>query len=137
MTETDFRYAYELRVRWSEVDGQQIVYNANYLAYLDLAFSEYFRRELKLVEGIPPSVIAKSTLEFKSSARFDDILKIWAKVVKIGTKSFTMQFRITRDDEVLFEAETIYVYIDAEGKSSPVPDAWKAAIEAYEWGTRA
>ncbi|WP_067621376.1 acyl-CoA thioesterase [Alicyclobacillus acidiphilus] len=127
-----YRFNHELRVRWSEVDGQLIVYNANYLAYLDLAYSEYLRRELKLVEGVPPTVIVKSTLEFKSPAKFDDVLQIWVRTVRIGTKSFTVEFCITRDGEVIFEAETIYVYINPDGTSAPLPDKWRQVLESYE-----
>jgi len=39
----DFAFFYPLRVRWSEVDLQGIVFNPHYLAYADLAISEYMR----------------------------------------------------------------------------------------------
>lgn len=129
----DFRYRYALQVRWSEVDGQQIVFNANYLSYLDLAYAEYLRRELKLSQGLPSTVIAKSTLEFRQSAVFDDQLQVWVRTCRIGTTSMTVKFAVTREEELLFEAETIYVYVDQETKRpAPVPEDWRNTIEAYE-----
>ncbi|WAH37847.1 acyl-CoA thioesterase [Alicyclobacillus dauci] len=130
-----YRFYYELRVRWSEVDGQQIVFNANYLAYMDLAYAEYLRRELKLSSGLPSTVIAKSTLQFRQSAEFDDVLRVWVRTSLIGRTSMTVDFAITRDDEVLFDAQTIYVYVDKETKRpTPVPDEWRRTIEEYEQG---
>lgn len=129
----NFRFHHELRVRWSEVDGQQIVFNANYLMYMDIAYAEYLRRELALSNGLPTTVLAKSTLQFRQSAVFDDILQIWVKTSRIGRSSMQVDFLITRDGEVLFEAESIYVYIDTEtGRPATVPDAWREKIEAYE-----
>jgi hypothetical protein len=40
---SDFRFAHRLRVRWSEVDAQGIVFNPNYFVYADVGFTEYMR----------------------------------------------------------------------------------------------
>ena len=32
-----------IRVRYSEIDGQGVVFNAHYLTYFDTAITEYFR----------------------------------------------------------------------------------------------
>ena len=43
MARSDFNFAWPFRVRYSEVDGQKIVFNAHYLTYFDTAITEYFR----------------------------------------------------------------------------------------------
>ena len=43
MAKSDFKFAWPFRVRYSEVDGQMIVFNAHYLTYYDTAITEYFR----------------------------------------------------------------------------------------------
>ena len=43
MMRDDFIFFHSLRVRWSEVDMQGIVFNGHYLTYFDVAFSEYWR----------------------------------------------------------------------------------------------
>ena len=40
MAKTDFQFATQLRVRWSECDAQGIVYYGAYMDYLDVAQSE-------------------------------------------------------------------------------------------------
>ena len=39
----DFRFFHRLRVRWSEVDLQKIVFNPHYLSYIDVAMADYWR----------------------------------------------------------------------------------------------
>ena len=40
MQRSDFRCLHRLRVRWAEVDMQKVVFNAHYLAYLDIALMQ-------------------------------------------------------------------------------------------------
>ncbi|QQE79854.1 thioesterase family protein [Alicyclobacillus sp. SO9] len=131
----NYRFHHDVRVRWSEVDGQRIVFNGNYLTYMDIAYAEYLRRELKLSDGMPDTVIAKTTLEFKQSAQFDDVLSVWLRTSRIGQTSMTVDFVITRFEQVLFNAQTVYVYVNSETKQpAAVPDSWRHTIEVYERG---
>ncbi len=43
MKRSDFRFLDRLRVRWAEIDAQQIVFNGHYLAYFDTAMAGYWR----------------------------------------------------------------------------------------------
>ena len=43
MARSDFRFTHTLRVRWSEVDKQDIVFNGHYLTYFDVGVTEYYR----------------------------------------------------------------------------------------------
>ena len=47
----DFTFFHPLRVRWSEVDPQGIVFNPNYLAYADIALTEYMRADRLSLSG--------------------------------------------------------------------------------------
>ena len=38
-TRSHFRHFERLRVRWAEIDAQQIVFNGHYLMYIDTAIS--------------------------------------------------------------------------------------------------
>jgi len=39
----EFNFLHTLRVRYAEIDGQSIVFNAHYLTYISVAILEYFR----------------------------------------------------------------------------------------------
>lgn len=135
-----FRFSHELRVRYSEIDGQNIVFNAHYLTYLDVAITEYFRTVFgKNWLNDPPEdfdiALVRSTLEFQKPARLDDLLSIWVKVKKMGNSSFTVDFLMTRkgEEDVLLEAEQVHVNFDARaGKAVPIPEDIRSLINAFE-----
>jgi len=136
-----YRFKTRLRVRYSEVDAQRIVFNSNYLTYLDIAVGEYFREGLQLdlaeleEKEIFDYVLKKVTLNYNKSATMYDWLNIWCRTVKIGNTSMVMEFAITRDGEEdpLLTAEIIYVSYNPRKKATqPIPDIVRQAIEKLE-----
>lgn len=136
---SDFCYHHDIRVRFADTDLQAIVFNANYLTYYDVAWTEYFRAvgfEWKdlLALGVD-TVLARTTMEFKSPARFDEILEVHTRVSKIGTTSLTFEFEIypQGEDRLINSAGSRYVCVDPKTlKSTPVPELLRARILAFE-----
>lgn len=135
-----FRFAWPIRVRYSEVDGQGIVFNSRYLEYVDIALTEYLRavgfqyHEIVERHGFDPALV-KATLEFKRAARFDEELQVCARVTAIGRTSFNMDFEITRtaSDELVTNAQIVYVNFEKVTQASrPVPESIRRRIEAFE-----
>ncbi|MGJ7913022.1 acyl-CoA thioesterase [Neobacillus sp. LXY-1] len=136
----DFRFSHCLKVRYSEIDGQKIVFNAHYLTYIDVAVTEYFQEGLGLDLNSSDFdfVLAKSTLEYKNSAHLNDWLNIWCKMSTVGTSSMVMNCMITREgeDTPILIAEIIYVSYDPETKTTrPVPKYVRNRIEEFEGGS--
>ncbi len=138
-----FRFACPVRVRYSEVDRQGIVYYSRYLEYVDVAHTEYFRavgfeyQDLIDRHGFDPSVV-QATLEYQRPACFDDVLQVQARVVAIGRTSFRMEFQIARkqSDEPVARAQIVYVNFDKATQSSrPVPESIRRRIETFEGST--
>ncbi len=114
-----------LRVRYGEVDQQGIVYNGNYASYGDFAFCEFLRSRgcsyNNLSKTLDFEVCHKaSSFEFFSSAYAEDLIEIGVKIVKIGTRSFTMGYEFRRDgeDELLVYSEVVYVGYDVKNRVS-------------------
>ena len=136
---SDFKFHHDIRVRFADTDLQAIVFNANYLTYYDVAWTEYFRAvgfEWKdlLALGVD-TVLARTTMEFKSPARFDEILEVHTRVSKIGTTSLTFEFAIypQGEDRLIGSATSLYVCVDPNTlKSTPVPDHLRQRIEELE-----
>ncbi len=138
MARKDFAFFHTLRVRWSEVDLQAIVFNGHYLNYFDVAFTEYWR-----ATGLP-DVIAqseaglemfarKASIEYHAPARFDDLLDIGVRCADIGRSSMRFALEIYRGDEQLVSGEVTYVYADSRvRKSEPVPGPWRERLHAIE-----
>jgi YbgC/YbaW family acyl-CoA thioester hydrolase len=141
MPRADFVCAPQLRVRWSEVDMQKIVFNGHYFTYLDSAIAEYWR-EIGLpypqgyVERYANDVyLRKATLEYLGSARYDDVLAVCCRVAKLGRSSMTFHFEIyrERDEAPLVTAELVYVNADpATMKAAPLPQDLRSRVQHYE-----
>ena len=141
-TRQDFRLLHRLRVRWAEVDMQNIVFNAHYLMYMDVAITEYWRdsampfaQSIGLLGG--DMVVRKATVDLIQSARMDDVLDIGMRFVQAGRSSMLLQGAVFRGHELLATGELTYVYTtpDHHAKTSqPVPQALRDALAAYEAG---
>ena len=138
MAKQDFSFFHTLRVRWSEVDMQAIVFNGNYLNYFDVAFTEYWRET-----GLP-DVIAqaeaglelfarKAGIEYHAPARFDDTLEIGVRCAELGRSSMRFALEIFKGDELLVSGEMMYVHADSRvRKSVPVPQEWREVLIRFE-----
>jgi len=140
MNRQDFRFFHRLRVRWAEVDMQKIVFNAHYLMYFDTAVADYWRalglpyeEAMHKLEG--DLYVVKATVEFKSSARMDDLLEVAMKCQRIGKSSMVFQGAIFRGEQLLITSELVYVFADpATQTSRPVPARLREIVEGYEAG---
>jgi YbgC/YbaW family acyl-CoA thioester hydrolase len=134
----DFRANTRLRVRWAEVDMQKIVFNAHYLMYFDTAVADYWRSlalpyEETMQKWEGDLFVKKASVEYFSSARFEDLIDVMLKCAKVGNSSIVFEGAIFRADELLVTCELIYVFANPETQTSkPVPDSFRAALIAFE-----
>lgn len=138
--QSDFNYCHTLRVRYSEVDGQMIVYNSHYLTYFDIALTEYFRNlgvtflVISDEEQYDYSLV-NTNITFYSPAYFDDILEIYVRVSNIGNSSFTVNFEVRKQDteKLVVTGETVYVGYNAKlGQKMFMPDYLRLRIKKFE-----
>lgn len=128
-------FRYYLRVRYGECDAQKVVFNARYGEYVDVAAVEFFRalgfRDMMITGPLDYQVV-KQTLEWKASARFDQVLEISVFAKHLGNTSFTLasEFRIAGAAAMVAVVETVYVLVDARTLAkTPLPPELRAALE--------
>ena len=111
-------FSHELRVRYGECDPQGIVFNANYLAYVDVAVTELCRAAMgpwqAIVERGVDVVVAEANVRFRRPARFDDVITLGARVGGFGTTSARIEIDVRRDGELLVEGWLRQVFVDAK-----------------------
>jgi acyl-CoA thioester hydrolase len=83
-----------LRVRYQECDGQGIVFNANYLAYVDMASFEVekalFGSHADFLAHRVDVVVAEANLRYLAPCRFEGDLVVSAFVGHLGTTSLIL-----------------------------------------------
>ena len=127
-------FRYLLRVRYHECDAQKIVFNARYAEYVDIAAGEYCRALFGSLE--PPGFdwrLVRQLLEWKSPARYDDILEIGMRTARVGTSSFTLAATLSRRraGALLCSAETVYVVVDpTRDQKQSLSDSERRVLEA-------
>ena len=133
-----------LRVRWAEVDAQQVVFNGHYLMYADVCCTEYFRAAgvaqwtslaapgmKENTDEMLDYYVVRATLDYRASARFDDLLTLRGRISRLGNSSFTFECRIERGGVWLCTAAVTSVNAHA-GASRPLPAHFRAAVLAFE-----
>ena len=140
MKKDDFRFVHRLRVRWSEVDMQQIVFNAHYAMYMDTAICDYWRHVALPYEDTMRALngdifLKKTSVEFHASARYDDALDIGLRCARVGRSSMVCEAGVFLGGQLLTQGEMIYVFANPQTHTSlPVPDPLRHCLEAYERG---
>ena len=130
---TEFAYELELDVRYRDLDTNGHVNNAVYATYCEQTHLEYFLHELGISKENAPTVLAHLELDYRRPVSGITTVTVAASVVDIGSSSFTTEYEIREDDELVATGETTRVVLDGETEESrPVPDEWRERIEAYE-----
>jgi acyl-CoA thioester hydrolase len=138
MRRDDFRFFHPLRVRWAEVDRQDIVFNGHYLTYFDVAITEYWRViGLRYPEDLAASgtdvFAVRSATDYLAPAAFDDVLDVGCRVARIGRSSLRFELGIWRGDEHLTKGELVYVHaLASEKKSQPWPERLVRLVVDFE-----
>jgi len=140
LSREQFWFFFPFRVRYSEIDGQGVVFNAHYLTYFDTTITEYFRAlgydqyADSRATGIDFHVV-KSLIEYKAPVLFDWELDVGARVARIGNSSVSFQLAIFRKggDEALVTAEIVWVYTDQKThRPVPIPQSIRELIATRE-----
>ena len=133
-------FTHEIRVRYGEVDMQNVVFNAHWLAYADDATTRFFEHmgydPAALWTGAaeaPFDVMVRSaSLDFAGSAGFEDVVELEVAPTRLGTSSFDLRCRASVDGRRAVTVELTNVCIDpGEHRSMPIPDDLRTRLEAH------
>ncbi|MEM7730570.1 MAG: tol-pal system-associated acyl-CoA thioesterase [Pseudomonadota bacterium] len=120
-------HRFPIRVFYEDTDFSGVVYYANYLRFLERARSSYFRLagigHAELLDRDPPLafVIRKINLDYRSSARIDDVLSVVTTYDTFKGARLLVTQRIERDGEVILTADSEAACIDLDGRPRRAP----------------
>lgn len=113
---------YPVRVFYEDTDFSGVVYYANYLRFLERARSSYFRLagigHAELLERDVPLafVIRKITLDYKRSAKIDDVLSVMTTYDTFKGARLMVSQKIFRGEELILTADSEAACIDLNGR---------------------
>ncbi len=139
MLQTAFRFIHRMRVRWSEVDPQGVVFNARYLDYGDIGVTEYWRAVgFRFDVGDDMQFhVAHASVDYKKPIYPDEMIDLHVRTEKIGNTSMTVLVEIhgSGKDDLRSAIRCVQVHVDLDGhKPKPVPDSVRNRFMAFDAG---
>ena len=133
----EFGFSTEVTVRFAETDAQGIAHNAVYLVWFEVARIDYLARFRGGYPALRAEGLEALTLEaqvrYLSPARFDDRLRIHARIGELRGARFRFDYEVRRDGEVIADGWTTHACVDARSLRPTRVPIWLAdAITAAE-----
>ncbi len=126
LAESDAPGTILLRVRYVECDPMKVAHHSAYLAWMEMARTELFRRCGIAYRDMETCgqfmVVARLSIRYRQPARYDDILAIHCHTRVCRRAKLEHIYEIRRDGQLLATAETTLVCIDREGQPQPIPE---------------
>lgn len=118
----------QVRVRYSETDQMGVVYHGNYVPYFEIGRVEWLRNQgisyKKMEESGVALPIVSMTINYKKSARYDDLLTIQTRFKKQQTVKIEFECAIYNEaKELLTTADFVLVFVSLKtGRPIAPPD---------------
>ena len=124
-----YEYYWPLRVYIEDTDAGGIVYHANYLNFMERARTECLRalgfNKSFIFESTQIFVVHSLDIQYKQSAKLDDMLQIEAYIMQLKRTSIIFRQNIYRDGTLLTQAN---VKVACVNKESMCPAAMTPAM---------
>jgi len=126
----------EKRIFYHDTDAGGIVYYGNYLKYLEEARTEFLEKK-----GLSVAIfrergmlyaVRKVTIQYKSPARYGDVLLCGADLIKATAAQLIFDQKIHQKSSGLLvvESEVTLACLNAEFRPTPIPDDLRARLTA-------
>ena len=129
-------FFHKLKVYYEDTDSGGIVYYANYLKFLERARTEALFSigfsNTKILDNFNSLIIVKScNIEYIKSAHLEDELTIRSFVKSITKTSFFMNQIISKENEIIVEAQIHLVFVNKDGKPIKIPENIYSKFKPY------
>jgi acyl-CoA thioester hydrolase len=132
-----FHFFTEVTVRFAETDAAGIAHHSAYLVWFEAARVAYLSEhaggyQALRDEGIESPVV-EINVRYFAPARFDDRLRVHARIFDIRGARFRCQYLVEREGERLAEGSSLHALVDSSTfRPTRMPVWLKEAIRAAE-----
>lgn len=127
MTQAAQSVEIEVRVRYAECDPMRVAHHSAYLIWMEMARTELLRNAGSVYRQMEDEgvffVVARLSVRYRRPARYDDVLRIHARVLPSAGVKVEHEYEVRRGDELLATAQTTLACVDAQGRLRAVPQA--------------
>jgi acyl-CoA thioester hydrolase len=121
-----------IHVRLTDLDILGHVNNAIYLTYFEIARMHYFSALVGndwnwMEEGV---VLVKNEVKYVKPIVLNDVPYVKVYLIQIGTKSFSLGYEITVNDQLVTKGSSVLVGFNSKTQSTiEIPEKMKEAIQ--------
>ena len=122
-------------VPYGDIDAMGHLNNVAYLRYLEWARSKYWLAmrgtdDFRMIDF----VVARSEIDYRSSAHMGEVLTVEVHVSRMGKSSFDFAYRVAGPDgRLVAEAKTTQVCYDWDARAAkPLSEERRREIERFE-----
>lgn len=120
-------YEITFRVRYSETDAMGYVHHSHYLSYFEMGRTELYRAQGGDYRAMEAAglffVVVKVAVHYRTPARYDDVLRLVTRVVRISAAKLQHEYEVFRDSELIARGETTLALVDREGVIQRIPES--------------
>ena len=140
MQKSDFDFLFDFRVRYSEIDGQGVVFNAHYLTYFDVTITEYFRHMGFDYVAYPKETgcdfhLVKSLVNYEKPLLFDTEFQVGCAISKMGNSSLTFMLGVFGKSDLSRYANGEIIWVNTDQtthKTVSVSESMRRMIKEYQ-----
>ena len=135
MARDSYSFHHRFRIRYSEIDGQGIVFNSHYLTFFDTAITEDLRslpydyKSETEKSGIDFHTV-RTLVEYTKPVYFDEEVDVCVKVGRIGRSSIRFDFEVHGGDaeDLRTTGEVVWVYTNQTTHKTEIVDQHLAGL---------
>jgi acyl-CoA thioester hydrolase len=126
----------ELRVRYGETDKMGIAHHASYLAWFEVARTDWIRgsgvsyRQLEERDVFLP--VLEVSCRYRRPARYDDVLRVETRCQRFRRARLRFDYRITRGGDLIAQGYSVHAAARADGTPRRLPDELVARVLAAD-----
>jgi acyl-CoA thioester hydrolase len=130
----------EFRVRYAEVDQMGAVHHSRYWVYFEMGRTELLRQQGVAYADLEREgvffVVAKCSAKFLAPARYDDLLALTTRIVRMGAARIDHEYELHRvaNGQLLCTAQTTLACLDRAGRIAAIPDSIRGPDEGQTGG---
>jgi len=122
-----------VEIRFADIDAMGHVNNAVYFSYFEQARMAYFKERVARIwdwneDGV---IVARNEIDYVFPVFLNDrmVIRLW--VEHVGTKSFTVCYRVVVGERLCATGKSVLVCFNHKNKATQVlPEAWRTVFLA-------